>query len=283
MWFYGNPKTQRVCGQKKKTREKIRHRVKAHQLRRGITFKTRFQRRPSGDPRVPWRPCAKRKGYSTRALSAPAAAKDPDHRPPGAAGFYLDVKDKRHKGKKPSDTRRGAEYRNAPPLYYEPKYKFGQLTTVTYWFFHSFNNRVRDKHEGDWEHIVVRLDRDGDAASVAYFNHLCPPFVYPWGGMSSSVEDDTHPLVYIADAGHGAWRTTGRTYLGSTCPNWKDYKGFFDRRAAGVQWKTWETGLRDASDQSWYGLAVGWGKEGGIGWGPVGPGRFKKGSIPPGW
>jgi hypothetical protein len=217
--------------------------------------------------------------FTSQPLTAPAAKGDRRKKPPGRFGFYLDVDDEHRAGIKPADH----SYTNAPNLYFEHE----RARYVVYWFFFAYNHRRGDKHEGDWEHLVLRLDDHWRAAEAAYYNHLCDPVIHPWTLLQQRgwITGD-HPHVYIARGGHGAYPNVGKTIW--TC--WGGatrvdlLKGLYDVRTSGPRWRPWLTGgLRNAASQRWYDLGVGWGREGGIGWGPVGPGRHKSGAVPDGW
>ena len=66
----------------------------------------------------------------------------------------------------------------AAPVFYE----ITQETYIVYWFFYPYNdwdgghagNLVTERHEGDWEHIAVRLDEHSVATEGAYYQHYCP-------------------------------------------------------------------------------------------------------------
>jgi hypothetical protein len=281
MWSAGADGTQRRCPSHE-DRFEVRKAVSAIALKRGdIKVPFRRQTRLAHSQGLTlWSRCKNQATYNGKNLTAPAAWKDhkPDapytHTPPGKAGLYMDVADSYRNGVVPADD----AYSNAPTLYYE--YRPGDY--VVYWFFHAFNNRMGDKHEGDWEHMVVHLNSTGDAIGVGYYQHYCDARQYDWADMLAADDllDHTHPNVFIAVHGHGAWRTSG-TQPGATCSDPRD--GVFDRRNHGREWRPWNTGLADAADQPWYDLGVGWGREGGIGFGPVGPGKFKRNVVPAGW
>lgn len=58
---------------------------------------------------------------------------------------------------------------------------------VTYWLWypnndwrHAGTKRISERHEGDWEHITVRLDQSSNRlSSVGYYQHYCAAKVYP--------------------------------------------------------------------------------------------------------
>ena len=206
---------------------------------------------------------------------------------PGREGFFFDVANEEQDGVIPSDP----TYGNAPPLIYE----YEPERYVVYWFFYGFSGRKLDKHEGDWERIVVRLSEGDRASETAYYQHFCDPLDpstdygnYSWGEMAYNgfLVDDLHPTVYSAIAGHPSFPTDVENEIFPCEIN----NGLGDRTASGgVEWRTWEGELRDAAEEPWYGAGVGWGAKigAGTGWGPLGPGwpmEFSDGpAAPAGW
>jgi hypothetical protein len=209
------------------------------------------------------------KRFSSARLTAPASQGNSAKVPPGRLGFYLDVADYRKSGIAPVDS----TYSNAPTMYYE----YAPQRFIVYWFFYSSNDRRGDKHEGDWEHIKVTLKDEDSPADVTYFTHYCS-HRHSWNEMQARgwLVDSTHPQVFSARGGHGSWPNDGKTL--KPCPDWK--QGAYDVRSEGPRWSPWrrDGGLADAQVQSWYGLGVGWGRDGGIGWGPLGPSRWASAS-----
>jgi hypothetical protein len=55
---------------------------------------------------------------------------------------------------------------------------------VTYWFFYPYNDGILGfNHEGDWEHIAVRLDSSDQPLAVAFFRHRSScASIRAWGG-----------------------------------------------------------------------------------------------------
>lgn len=170
-------------------------------------------------------------------------------------------------------------------------YQYVQHEYIAYWFFYPYNNWVlkvpkvicdsfevlrstgcliQEVHEGDWEHIVVRLDgADNRATDFAYYQHYCPGKVVsrtfleqkpggvsPEGGLFAG----THPIVFSALGGHASY-PDANGFLGDlknvACrvnglPNGPDRVG------AGRSWITW-TNAQRAIDQPWYYFGGGWG------------------------
>jgi hypothetical protein len=213
-------------------------------------------------------------------LTAPAAKGHPAKRPRERHGFYLELPKGSWKGVDPQEG--SSIFYEGPAMHYELKSR----KSVVYWFFFGYNNRLGDKHQGDWEHLAVRLDDDNLASKAAYYNHLCDGDELQW--KSLDVVEGTHPVAYVARGGHGIWPTPGtsrgrRPTLLGTCPDWYKVKGLYDVRAMGPRWDTWTRDLVDVTENGWYGAGVGWGKDGGVGWGPLAPGRWKGNVVPSGW
>jgi hypothetical protein len=220
----------------------------------------------------------------------------------GRSGFFLNLADSQHEGVKPVGGK-------APPLYVE--YEPGRY--IIYWFFSAKNHsdvgpkgrKVRDRHEGDWEHIAVHLDgrdrmwteRVGGIAdrteSVAYWAHYCGPTSYPWSFMEQNGwHVGTHPTVWVALGSHASYPDKGKDLVAGECSS--PFKGVWDKRNEGHIWQTWErgrAGFLEADKQPWYGFGGGWGHLAdstkhwpGPFWGPLGPGPLKmKEALPEGW
>ncbi|HEX9939916.1 MAG TPA: hypothetical protein VGB15_22465 [Longimicrobium sp.] len=71
--------------------------------------------------------------------------------------------------------------------------------SIQYWFFYPYNDYVSSaNHEGDWEHVNVRLDAADQVNTVWYSQHdnlvAYAPWQLTWYG--------THPQVWVADGSH---------------------------------------------------------------------------------
>ncbi len=198
-------------------------------------------------------------------------------------GFILDLEDSFRRGN------RGL--RPVPPAFYEyqpprPVDASGTYSGyIVYWFFSGYNGRTGDEHEGDWEHVAVHLDRNGNATEVAYYQHYCDPDVQPLANVLYD-QGTTHPTVFSALEGHGSWAENGNVQQTSTCALGTDEMDY------GKRWDT--TFLKDARKQPWFGFGGGWGelKDTSIGQGPLGPSSYRwKGTtsggvnsfVPDGW
>jgi hypothetical protein len=199
----------------------------------------------------------------------------------GAEGMFLDLKNGEHKG--------DPNLANDPVYYdYLPQHY------VVYWFFYAYNDfsfhAFPEKHEGDWEHIAVRLDARNRPIQVAYYRHGCDPTIIDWGdlanGSRGSVVDDTHPVVYSGLGSHASYPTPGQNGGFDTC------QPFPDQTNAGTPWSTWQN-VQDVHAQQWYGFGGAWGEVGNdlnvpgvpgdLTTGPLGPSSYKGTGAPSGW
>ena len=199
----------------------------------------------------------------------------------GAEGMFLDLKNSEHKGN--------------PTLADDPVYyNYLPQHYVVYWFFYPYNNfsfhSFPEKHEGDWERIVVRLDAGNHATQVAFYRHGCEPTIVDWpnlqNGSEGSLENGTHPVVYSGLGSHASYPTPGENGGGSTC------QPFPDQTDEGTPWSTW-LNVQDVFAQQWYGFGGAWGEVGNdlripgipgdMTTGPLGPSSFRGSGAPDGW
>jgi uncharacterized repeat protein (TIGR01451 family) len=197
---------------------------------------------------------------------------NPHHVPKNLrAGFFLDLDDGWRKGVDPT-------VNSTLPLYYS----YEKNRFIAYWFFYGFNNRRLDKHEGDWEKIVVSLKRGDKAKSVSYYQHYCNPDGSDFGTQSWSkmlskgyLTQRTHPQVWSAIGSHASYPKNVHKEVFPCGPT----KGGLDQTAGGGPvWHTWDAQLINASTADWFGYGGSWGERKAIagtkysfGWGPLGP------------
>lgn len=238
-------------------------------------------------------------------------------------GFYLDL------GGDGEATFDEGDASITAPAYYE--YERGRY--VIFWFFYPFNNygevskealarffspvlwpllpqRIRvEPHEGDWEHIAIRLDESDRPTHVAYYRHHCEPEVLPYSDLVDIGDDDrrapdnggirrgSRPVVFSARGGHGSYARPG----GFSGIYWVDCRGPSLQGPDQVGWSSqrWDTSLslRDARTAGWYGFGGAWGHNGiastpklgplmGVTTGPMGPGpmlQLRGNVVPDGW
>ncbi len=76
---------------------------------------------------------------------------------------------------------------------------------VQYWFFYPFNDfHVLFDHEGDWEHVTVRLDAQLKPLGAWYARHAwsAPGRWFEWGELEHEGE---HPVVLSARGSHASY------------------------------------------------------------------------------
>src|SRR5690554_5465748 len=144
---------------------------------------------------------------------------------------------------------------------------------IQYWFFYPYSGPVLagpagGAHEGDWEHITVRLDASLDKVEKVFFA------AHDREGTWVSAEDvqfveGSHPVVYSARYGHASYPSAGIQSRGMLPA---------DRTADGGEtWQTWGNIkiIADPSgprkDIAWLAYAGRWGKTGVLFSGPRGP------------
>ncbi|HET6438393.1 MAG TPA: Vps62-related protein [Anaeromyxobacter sp.] len=157
---------------------------------------------------------------------------------------------------------------------------------VQYWFFYAFNAfHGFGDHEADWEHVTVRVGRDGRPAGVWYSRHdqNAPGVWVPWDALAA---EGLHPVVLSARGSHASYARRGEVaWFDDSCPTTSPARA--RDRGCGV-WRTWELstggvvdlGSRSAPAAPWLLWPGRWGADGGIGdleGGPPGP------AFQPGW
>ncbi len=108
---------------------------------------------------------------------------------------------------------------------------------LQYWFFYAFNDAygVFD-HEGDWEHVTVRLGPTLEPEGAWYARHHdSHPGV--WFGWSELTHDGEHPVVLSARGTHASYASPLEV------PAWErtcDTTWTSAARAGGCRvWRTW--------------------------------------------
>lgn len=144
---------------------------------------------------------------------------------------------------------------------------------IQYWFFFPYSGPllggpVGGAHEGDWEHITVRVDEDlRRVKKVFYAAHEAEG---RWMRPSRiRFQDDTHPVVYVGRYSHASYPRPGVQPRGMLPA---------DHTAdGGVTWKTWKS-THVMADQKgpksccpWLQYSGRWGEVGALFSGPLGP------------
>lgn len=193
---------------------------------------------------------------------------------PTSSGFYLNLLNK------PAWRKGSLDRARVYAKYVPGKY-------VAYWFFSPYNlwnaNGIDEIHEGDWEHIAVRLDKSNRAYLSAFYQHTCKPKVYAWAKTAAERDPDslnpasrpTHPYVFPALGGHASYpgdpQEVGADEKVRNC-SLDIFKKVPDigvqllRRLAddrigkGKAWRPWQDRqLTDVENQAWYGFGGAWG------------------------
>lgn len=175
---------------------------------------------------------------------------------------------------------------------------------LAYWFFYARSSPVKatvadrvrasrwvdtlGRHQGDWEHVTIRL-RGTEPVAVAFYSHGSPR-ILPW----SAVEREGGRLVvYSAQGSHASYSAPSSERGERRCI--RNVGCLVDRTERSPRrWETWRL-LSDARAKPWYGFGGAWGSigpwyraEGVVGRrretaGPLGPSRWKRELAPAGW
>jgi len=147
---------------------------------------------------------------------------------------------------------------------------------VQYWFFYPYNGPIDSTdlfaHEGDWEHITVRVDEDGQTIHRIYFAaHDNEGRWYDQGSPGTGYSlSGTHPVVYSARHSHASYPWAGK---------WARVGLPDDHTAEGPVWDTLNSVLNlgegdlPKTGREWVQYTGHWGEIGGVGFttGPYGP------------
>ena len=204
-------------------------------------------------------------------------------------GFYLDLNEEKDIR---DELRAGTPSTAMDPKVYKGStvyYEYVPRHFIAYWFFYAYDNYTADgrrslqAHEGDWEHITIRLNCDNKPEEVAYFRHSSSDTeIKTWGAVRK--RGGTHPIVFSAKGSHGSYPDTGPQPL--VFPIGLPFILYDYTNDDGRRWSTW-TSLEEVKRQPWYGYGGAWGEVGddhrlfGVGvsggdyTGPLGPSKYK--------
>lgn len=122
---------------------------------------------------------------------------------------------------------------------------------LQYWFFYPFNDAFwAFDHEGDWEHVTVRLDATLRPEGAYYARHLDshPGVWFAWSALS---REGDHPVVLAGRGTHASYATL------HDAPFWERTCATLDpARAAGggcTVWRTWSVeggGVQNMGERS---------------------------------
>lgn len=181
-----------------------------------------------------------------------------DGGPDGEEGFYLDLSDKWRDG--------GSDTSGGEPVYYryEPK------NYLTYWFSWGesdvkyMGHFSVGFHEGEWEHIAIKLNSNNNPTYVRYFYHhsSCSR---PW---SDTPRTNSHPQIWVAKDSHGSYPANSNPETIDTHTD--------NISGAGRVWYGTKN-LQNVMTADWYGYGGGWGENRNLARhsGPEGPSPYK--------
>ncbi|HYG64291.1 MAG TPA: Vps62-related protein [Thermoanaerobaculia bacterium] len=178
----------------------------------------------------------------------------------------------------PNDSAEGTTRLGAPSsdwtCYAHVRYAPGSTSQydIQYWFFYPYNGALmagQGGHEGDWEHITVRVWNDGTSLSQIYFasHDTEGQWFQPW---QVSFTADDRPIVYSAVNSHASYPSPG-TWVRNNLPDDHTADGgpVWDCRR-GV-WNVGERGLPLNKGRYWLNYSGRWGEIGTAFSGPWGP------------
>lgn len=155
---------------------------------------------------------------------------------------------------------------------------------IQYLFFYPYNGNISSfgnfSHQGDWEHITVRVSEDGERALRIYYGaHNAEG---EWYGDEDDdgfdVDEGTHPVVYAALTSHASYPRPGRILRRIT-----SFDGLLpdDVVGPGRPWRTWHrvidvgASVAPSTHSGWLRFSGRWGRPGhlagSLASGPPGP------------
>jgi hypothetical protein len=111
---------------------------------------------------------------------------------------------------------------------------------LQYWFFYAFNDGYGlFDHEGDWEHVTVKLDRAGSPVGAWYARHndSHPGRWFEWAALA---REGDHPVVLSARGTHASYANEDEVpFYERTCDT--TWPGAATAAGCTV-WRTWAPG-----------------------------------------
>jgi hypothetical protein len=118
---------------------------------------------------------------------------------------------------------------NQVPTYYSAT-NCGNQLRITYWWFYGHQHRCdvlgNGEHTGDWERVVVILSED--RSRIAAVNYGMHGQHYTRLNGQFEVEENTHPVVYIAKHSHAGLYNQGGTGF-EECEPWNEWRNNWDK------------------------------------------------------
>lgn len=113
--------------------------------------------------------------------------------------YFLQQNDWTHPGLSESDPGQWSVY------FHAYRNNIGGVS-IQYWFFYAYNDGVSGfNHEGDWEHLNVKLDAAENVVTVYFSAHNSLNAQSPW----NVTWHGTHPVAWVADGSHANYPTEG--------------------------------------------------------------------------
>lgn len=114
--------------------------------------------------------------------------------------FFLEI------AKRKKETRRGNLSGAECYVHIRPAPDDERLTDVQYWFFYAYNP-FGPGHEGDWEHITLRLSRNLEIERVFFASHNKESRWFEPGQFDTTPNGG--PIVYVARGSHACYPFVG--------------------------------------------------------------------------
>lgn len=193
-------------------------------------------------------------------------------------GFYLDLdEDEEARNEFEGygiDADENPFYDPSVPVYFELNTLAGGGYSLTYWLFFPYNEKYPVNHEGDWEHISLKLDENYKPQRVKYFQHdACGGESKKWDYAHKLFG---HPVVYTALGGHASYYRPEDHDICTVDP----FPGgpLDDDKVSdeGARWYTENSGV-NVKKATWYRYGGAWGEVGDFKetTGPLGPSPYK--------
>jgi hypothetical protein len=111
------------------------------------------------------------------------------------------------------------------------------------------------EHQGDWKHVTVRIDCNGDIKAVFYAQHTTGVWCFP-GDFQTVTDSDgnMHPVVYSARNTHSCLPAAGRFDQIETLHEFPFFSFSLLETAAdkGQYWNTWESYVDADNNPPWW-------------------------------
>ena len=134
-------------------------------------------------------------------------------------------------------------------------------TRISYWWFFGYNEAPALSHQGDWEHVTMKV-KEGQIVGVWYSAHEPPPRFYPLNELKR--DQSGRVIVFCAKGTHASYPQPGKYPL---------LAGAKDHASAGGY--AWDVSgeLKNLLSQPWRDYAGAWGEVGETHYstGPLGP------------